>query len=239
MKFLLSPFHTISHPCGGANRGLCYIEWQHGTHGTFSLLWDTWWHHQMETFSMLLALCAGNSPVSGEFPSQRPVTWSFDVFFDLRLNKSLSKLSWGWWFETPLHPLWRHFFNLDTPNRIEVFHHKNSIYDSTAFINSLVPNTPHIRAKRLIELIMGESTMSYWLFSARQQYLQCVGNGGTAVLHYAMGMSSVKWNHYTGPLFTKKTPSYGYRNPHYKPKTVWRQSQVYNGNSYTDQTASS
>ena len=41
----------------------------------------------METFSALLALCAGNSPVSGEFPAQRPVTRSFDVFFDLCLNK--------------------------------------------------------------------------------------------------------------------------------------------------------
>ena len=47
----------------------------------------TWWRHQMEIFSALLALCAGNSPVTGEFPSQRPVTRSFDVFFDLRLNK--------------------------------------------------------------------------------------------------------------------------------------------------------
>ena len=45
---------------------------------------DTWWRHQMETFSALLALCAGNSPVSGEFPAQRPVTRSFDVFFDRR-----------------------------------------------------------------------------------------------------------------------------------------------------------
>ena len=51
-------------------------------------------------------LC-GNSPVTGEFPSQRPVTRSFDVFFDLRLNKRLSKQSWGWWFETPSRPLWR------------------------------------------------------------------------------------------------------------------------------------
>ena len=39
----------------------------------------TWWRHQMETFSALLALCAGNSPVTGEFPSQRPVTRSFDI----------------------------------------------------------------------------------------------------------------------------------------------------------------
>ena len=47
----------------------------------------------------------GNSPVTGEFPAQRPVTQSFDVFFDLRLNKRLSKQSRGWWFETPSHPL--------------------------------------------------------------------------------------------------------------------------------------
>ena len=58
--------------------------------------------------SALPALCAGNSPVTGEFPTQRPVTRSFDVFFDLRLNKQLIKQWWGWWFETPLRPLWRH-----------------------------------------------------------------------------------------------------------------------------------
>ena len=43
----------------------------------------------------------------GEFPTQRPVTRSFDVYFDLRLNKRLSKQPWGWWFETPLWSLWR------------------------------------------------------------------------------------------------------------------------------------
>ena len=44
----------------------------------------------MEIFSALLAICAGNSPLTGEFPAQMPVTRSFDVFFDLRLNKPLS-----------------------------------------------------------------------------------------------------------------------------------------------------
>ena len=68
----------------------------------------SWWRHQMETFPALLALCAGNSPVPGEFPSQRPVTQSFDVFFDLCLNKRLGKQSWGWWFETLPRPFWRH-----------------------------------------------------------------------------------------------------------------------------------
>ena len=68
----------------------------------------SWWRHQMETFSALLAICAGNSPIPSEFPAQRPVTQSYDVFFDLGLNKRLSKQLWGWWFETPLCPLWRH-----------------------------------------------------------------------------------------------------------------------------------
>ena len=73
--------------------------------GSLWVLLSTWWRHQMETFSTLLAICAGNSPVPGELPAQRPVKRSFDVFFDLRLNKQLSKQSWGWWFETPSRPL--------------------------------------------------------------------------------------------------------------------------------------
>ena len=67
-----------------------------------------WWRHQMETFSALLAICAGISPVSSEFPTQRPVTRSFVILFDLRLNKRLNKQSWSWWVETLLCPLWRH-----------------------------------------------------------------------------------------------------------------------------------
>ena len=74
----------------------------------YSLQRSAWWRHQMETFSALLAICAGNSPVPGEFPAQRPVTRNFDVFFYLRLNIRLSKQSWGWWFEMPSGPLWRH-----------------------------------------------------------------------------------------------------------------------------------
>ena len=53
----------------------------------------TWWRHQMETISALLPLCVGNPPVTGEFPAQRPVTRSWDVCSDLRLNKRLSKQS--------------------------------------------------------------------------------------------------------------------------------------------------
>ena len=49
-----------------------------------------------------------SSPVPGEFPTQRPVTRSFDVYFDLHPNKQLSKQYRGWWFETLSSPLWRH-----------------------------------------------------------------------------------------------------------------------------------
>ena len=63
-----------------------------------------WWRHQMETFSALLALCAGNSPGT----SQRPVTRSLDVFLDLHLNKRPSKQPIRRWFETPSRSLWRY-----------------------------------------------------------------------------------------------------------------------------------
>ena len=58
--------------------------------------------------SALIALCEGNPPVSVGFPSQRPVTRGFDVFFDLGLNKQLSKHLRIQWFETPLRSLQRH-----------------------------------------------------------------------------------------------------------------------------------
>ena len=60
------------------------------------------------SFNALLVLCEGNSPATDEFPSQRPVTRSFDVFFGLRLNKQLSKPSRSRSFETPSCSLWRH-----------------------------------------------------------------------------------------------------------------------------------
>ena len=81
-----------------------------------------WWRHQTEIFSAKLAICAGNSPVPGEFPAQRPVTRSFDVFFDLRLNKRLSKQSWGWWFETLSCPLWRHCNGWSEFRRVNHWH---------------------------------------------------------------------------------------------------------------------
>ena len=81
----------------------------------------SWWRHQMEKISALLVFCAGNSPVTGEFPAQRPVRQSFDVFFDLRLNQQLSKHWRRRWFETPSRSLWHHC-NVDS------IHERNTPY---------------------------------------------------------------------------------------------------------------
>ena len=53
---------------------------------TVHMIYLAWWRHQMETFSALLAICAGNSPVTGEFHAQRPVTRIFDFFSDLMFS---------------------------------------------------------------------------------------------------------------------------------------------------------
>ena len=91
------------------NRGASDLK-RHRAHYDVTVMRNSRAEQRMMTssFSALLAICARNSPVNGEFPSQRPVTRSFDVFYDLRLNKRLSKQVWGWWFETLLRPLWRH-----------------------------------------------------------------------------------------------------------------------------------
>ena len=88
--------------------GQCCGCWCFGTEPQSHQHPKPWWHHQMEAFSALLALCAGNSPVTGEFPAQKPVKQSFDAYFDVHLNKRLSKQLWGWLFETSSCPLWRH-----------------------------------------------------------------------------------------------------------------------------------
>ena len=107
-----------------------WVNWLiHLLMGDVAVIW-TWWHHKMETFSELLTLCVVNSLVTGEFPSQRPVTRSFDVFFELLRNKRLSKQSWRQWFETLSHSLWHHCNEcgkmIENPNIILYFPETNS-----------------------------------------------------------------------------------------------------------------
>ena len=85
------------------------------------------WRHQMETYSALLALCNGNPPVIGGFPSQRPVMRSFAVFIDVHLSKRLSQQSRCWWFETPSRSLQRHRNVQDCP-RSHKYRYRSSYY---------------------------------------------------------------------------------------------------------------
>ena len=84
-----------------------------------------WWRHQMETFSALLALCSGNSPVTGEFPAQRPMTRRLMFSLICALNKRFSKQSWGWWFVTPSRSLWRQC-NAGRHSLFTMFYHADS-----------------------------------------------------------------------------------------------------------------
>ena len=90
-------FHTETH---------IYWNWTHTVQSMFlSMIMMT--SSNENIFRVTGPLC-GEFTGPGEFPAQRRVTRSFDVFFDLRLNKRLSKQPWGWWFETPSWSLWCH-----------------------------------------------------------------------------------------------------------------------------------
>ena len=140
----------------------------------------------MEAFSALLAICARNSQVTGGFSAQRSVTRSFDVFFDLRLNKRLSKQSWDWWFEAPSSPLWHHsnvnahfFWRHNAPaykSRLDEHYSENvniwSIYLTlpntcvSLFEHGIVPFYPELWS-------CGKYTLDVILFSYRYWLIPC------------------------------------------------------------------
>ena len=75
--------------------------------------------------------------LTGHFPSQRPVMRSLDVFFGLRLNRHLSQQWRRWWFETPSHPLWRHFTDVNALTR-NGRHNTNNILMRMLYRSSLL-----------------------------------------------------------------------------------------------------
>ena len=89
------------------------------------------WKH----FHVTGHLC-GEFTGPGEFSAQRPVARSFGVFFDLRLNKRLSKQSWGWWLETLSCPLWRYRNEENIMYSYPTIRTKSSLSDNLAKNNS-------------------------------------------------------------------------------------------------------
>ena len=96
-------------PAWRMHASLILQQLTHSNLFSLDLMVGPWWRHQMKTFSALLAIFAGNSPVTGEFPAKRPATHSFDVFFQMCLNRWLGEQSWGWRFETSSRPLFCHW----------------------------------------------------------------------------------------------------------------------------------
>ena len=116
---------------------------KHGLQFSWDLSHDRWsypcngnlitWKDRLYTANIMMTSSNGNifrvtGPLCGEFtgpgevPTQKPVTPSFDVFFDLRLNKRLSKQPWGWWFETLSWSLWRQCngFSKTRPSLVQI-----------------------------------------------------------------------------------------------------------------------
>ena len=125
----------------------------------YPMLPATLWRHQMKSFSALWALCEGNTPATGVFASQRPVTRSSDVLFDLRLNKRLSNQSrWLRWFEMTSRSLWR---NCNESHSISLLAHYSTFRSKLLLVvlklvlwNVVVENDPlkcmwHMHSKSL------------------------------------------------------------------------------------------
>ena len=114
-----------AHPTRNRSRNRCRNLW-------FGRCVSSCYHPRPMTVSQNrnIFCFAGNSSVTGKFPSQRQMTRSLDVFFNLRLNKRLCKQSWGWWLEPQLHPLWRHC-NVDPKTQFTIH---NSVYQHTYFV---------------------------------------------------------------------------------------------------------
>ena len=142
----------------------------------------------METFSVLLAICAGNSPVTAEFPARSPVTRSFHVFFDLRLNKRLIKQSWGWWFEMASRPLWRHCNPYVFPYRVIIY----SILDI------------HVLIKNIFQVIFlsyfSAEIYSHW----ETTIFACVCVHLRVRVFLRMGNSNYRWPYFSGVVSKQK-----------------------------------
>ena len=152
-----------------------------------------------------------------------------DIADMIVLNENLGHKLNSKWTSYVLWLLWRHW----------------SCYNGQIYISILIPT----RVTTTNSQTLNTDSWSIVLESDCGGYTHVELNH-TSGKHYNFRVSSVSetircrfykmpFSATPGPPFTNKTPSYGYRDAHDKPKTVWRPSQVYNGNPYTDKTASS
>ena len=100
--------------------------------------------------------------VTGEFPAQRPVTRSFGVFFDLRLNKRLNEKQWGWWFETSSQPLWRHCNDPINSQGID-----NITYSNVCLIYGVYCTLRHLQGPISLQI---STQIGAWIFNCMSSF---------------------------------------------------------------------
>ena len=155
----------------------------------------------METFSALLALCAGNSSVTSEFLSQRPVTRSFDVFIDLRLDKRLSIQSCGWWFDKPSRSLWRH---------------RNVNTYFLSWLYSILPSDNPAVQHSSSEIVFNAVTFSFNISTNIYMYIYIYICVCQCLWHTIISVSYIRTRSYSRDEKTDK------RWPHYRNWTTFR-----------------
>ena len=153
--------------------------------------------------------------------TQRPVTQSFVVFFDLRLNERLSEQSLGWWFETPSRPLWRHG-NGEVTTLKRFMHYR-------PFVRETHQSPVVSLHKRPVMGLGFNVSFAEWTFE-----LPTIWPGMTLIWHHCNELS---W-HLPGFWFNIKMSSYQQRKSNRGDKTVVRSSYLHNGISYTGKMSS-
>ena len=136
----------------------------------------SWWHHQTEAF-----------------PAQRPVTRSFDVFFDLRLNKRLSKQSWGWWFKTLSRPLWRHCNVSEVISQWMLWNHDSS----GRYIGNL---SIHVSKRYGISFLPKNQKLRNVFFSHVISHNKCMAHAHTVYICVYIGCALVCCHYKTFPM---------------------------------------
>ena len=137
-----------------------------------------WWWHQMEKNAASLDICEGNPPVADGFPSQRPV--SFDVFFDLRLNKRLNRQSKNRWFEKLSRSLRRRHNDIQNDQNVFLLVHIWLTYET--FPYSFTGGLPSRRTSNAEKVSMSWchdriKVGSTWLRHDKEMFVVLLGIG--------------------------------------------------------------
>ena len=130
-----------------------------------------------------MPLCVGNSEVTVECPSRRQMTRSFDVFFDLRQNKRLSKQSKPRCFETQSRSLWCHCNTM----MIYMYNLVSSFHDIMLLIEKKNTSYTRIKSFGFVNLEFRKMLCYFYMFSLSLEYQSHFSNTRNHIFGYCKG----------------------------------------------------